>query len=183
MTTSRRFLDRLSDGNMPLISEPRRRGPMLNAIERAAFAALLLMMGCASSGPTYEQIESTLPPLAAGQGRIYLFLTGATEIPSFFPQLTVDGAPVGELRPNTYLYVDRPEGVHVVGVGVKKVDAAFGAQGATTPLEIPLEAGETVYVETDATADGMVVVTLTRVPAEDGQRDLRPLSPAPQPSQ
>jgi len=165
------------------MSDAIERDPSTRAPRRAACAALLLWIGCASGGPTYEQIESTLPPLAAGQGRIYLFLTGATEIPSFFPQLTVDGAPVGELRPNTYLYVDRPEGVHVIGVAVKKVDAAFGSQGATTPLEIPLEAGETVYVETDATASGMVVVTLTRVPAEDGQRDLRPLSPAPQTSQ
>ena len=156
---------------------------MPNAIARAACAALLFLVGCASGGATYEQMESTLPPLAAGQGRIYLFLTGATEIPSFFPQLTLDGVPIGELRPNTFLYVDRPEGPHVVGVAVKKVDAAFGAQGATDPLEIPLEAGETVYVETDATsAAGMVVVTLTRVSTEDGQRDLRPLSLAPQPS-
>jgi hypothetical protein len=150
---------------------------------RAACAAMLIALGCAS-GPTYEEIRSTLPPVAPGQGRIYLFLTGATEVPGFFPQLTLDGTLVGELRPNTFLYVDRPEGAHVVGVHVKTDNAAFGTQGATDPLEIPLEPGELAYVEADATSRaGMVVVTLTRVTPADGERDMRPLDLAPQPKQ
>ena len=141
--------------------------------------ALALVAGCAS-GPTYEQLSGSLPAIPPGQGRIFLFLTGATEVPGFFPQPTLDGAKIGELRTGTYLYADRPAGRHVVGIYVKEGNAAFGSQGATDPVDVLLAPGERVYIEADTLSlVGMVKVTLRPVPPDEGASTMLPLHPAP----
>jgi len=140
--------------------------------------ALLLAVGCAS-GPTYEQLRPTMPAIASGQGRIFVYLPASTAVPAN-PQITIDDELVGVLRPGTFLSFDRPEGAHVVGVHVKAVNV-FG-QGATEPVEIPLLAGETAYVSASANAmGGLVIVTLTRVAPDDGERDLAGMHLAPPP--
>lgn len=148
-----------------------------------AAAAVALALACAS-GPTYETLETSLPPLAAGDGRIFVYLPGSTEVPSFFPQLTLDGAPIGTLRTGTYLYADRPAGRHVVDVHVREGDAAFGSQGKTDPVGVELAAGEKVYIAADTLSlVGMVKVTLTPVGPDAGERDMQSLHPAPEKSE
>lgn len=121
-----------------------------------------------------------MPAPAPGDGRLFVYLSGATEVPSFFPQLILDGAPLGTLRVGTYLSADRPAGPHVLEVHVREEAAALGSQGRTEPVQVVLAPGETVYVSADALSVlGMVKVTLTPVGPDAGRRDMQPLQPAP----
>jgi hypothetical protein len=80
---------------------------------------------------------------------------------------------VAEIHAGTFLYVDRPAGMHELGVRARKADAAFGAQGVTAPVELPLAAGETAYVRVDVNAPaGMIQAVLTQESAENGRRDM-----------
>lgn len=145
-----------------------------------AAVAVSLPLACAT-GPTYEDLEASLPPLAAGVGRIFVYLPDSTEVPSFFPQLTLDGAPLGTLRTGTYLYADRPAGHHVVDVHVREEAAAFGSQGKTDPVDVMLAPGERVYIAANTLAGiGLLKVTLTPVPPDAGERDMQSLHPAPE---
>lgn len=150
---------------------------------RLALVALLALFAACASGPTYEQLAPSLPAAGPGEGRIFVFLTGATEVYSFFPRPTLDGEAIGELRPGTYLYADRPAGRHRLGIHAKESDAAFGAAGATDPLEIDLAAGQTVYVQAQPLAlVGMVKVTLRPVAPDEAASAMGPLRPAPAPA-
>jgi hypothetical protein len=148
---------------------------------RAIYAGVLAAVACAT-GPTYPQAEAALPALAPGAGRLFVFQTNS-EVPTFFPKIAVDGAFAGELRPDSFFSIDIPAGPHRVGVHVDESNAAFGSQGATEPLEVPLLPGETVYIEADTQdAAGQVIVHLTRVAPADGVQQLVPLHRAPQPT-
>jgi len=149
---------------------------------RVICAALLAALACAT-GPTYRQAEASLPALAPGNGRLFVFQT-TSEVPTFFPKIAVDGAFAGELRADSFFSVDLPAGVHRVGVHVDASNAAFGSQGATEPVELLMEAGQTAYVEADTQdAAGMVIVHLAPVAADDGEQLLAPLHRAPQPTE
>lgn len=152
----------------------------MHRLERVlAVTALVLVAGCAT-GPTYQDLEASMPPPPAGQGRLFVYMTDATEVPSFFPQLWLDGAPLGTLRTGTYLTADRPAGLHVLEVHVREEAAAFGSQGKTEPIQLVFDPGQPIYVSADTLSlVGMVKVTLTPVSSEDGQRDMQPLQPAP----
>jgi hypothetical protein len=148
-----------------------------------AATTVALALACAT-GSTYEDLAASMPPIPAGQGRIFVFLSGANEVPSFVPHLTLDGMPIGTLRTGTYLYVDRPVGPHVLDVHVREGDAAFGAQTRAQPLEIMVTPAGSAYVEADTLEGvGTIEVTLTPVGPENGPRDLRPLQPAPEASE
>jgi len=151
---------------------------MANVVSRGVAAiglsiALCLALACASGGPTYSELEGTLPGIPSGSGRILFYMTDAVEVPTFRPDLTVDGVIEGEIRAGTFFYLDRPAGVHQLGVHAKPVDAAFGGQGATQPIVLELAPGQRAYIRVDVDAPaGMVMPVLTPETAENGQRDM-----------
>lgn len=157
-------------------------GPRTRACKWMGAVAAAMWMSACASGQTYQELQASMPPIPAGQGRIFVYLPGSSEVVQFFPQLTLDGQQVGELKIDTFVYFDRPAGMHEVGVYVPPVSGAFGAQGKTTPVVIELAPGEQVYVQANTLATvGMVTVTLTPESPADGQRDLQPLYLAPPP--
>jgi hypothetical protein len=150
-----------------------RRGPSL-------IVALLGGALACASGPSYREIAPTLAPLAAGQGRLVLYMTQAAEVGSFLPTLTVDGLPVGRLRVNTFRSVDRPAGPHEVGVQMEPYLSAFGNQAPTPPRAVDVEAGETSYLEVLVLADAAGIQVLLRPhEAAEAERELAPLVEAP----
>jgi hypothetical protein len=148
-----------------------------------AWIALAVGLACAGANgpPTFEETGGALPALADGSGRIVLYMTDAVEVPTFRPEITLNRERVATIRAGTYLYFDRPVGLHALGVHARK--AALGEQGETAPLAIVLASGETVYVRVDVRdAAGMVVPVLTPESAENGRRDmgrLRRIEPVP----
>jgi hypothetical protein len=146
-----------------------RRGPSL------VLALLGGVLACAS-GPSYREIAPTLPPPAAGQGRLVLYMTEAAEVGSFLPTLTVDGASVGRLRVNTFRTVDRPAGPHEVGVLMEPYLSAFGNQDPTPPRQVEIVAGGTAYLEVLVLADAAAIQVLLRPhEAAEAERELAPL--------
>jgi hypothetical protein len=144
-----------------------------------------LALACAgSNAPTFAETGGSLPALADGSGRIVLYMTDSVEVPAFRPEIALDGTLVAVIRAGTYVLLDRPAGLHELGVHARKAD--FGEQGATEPLAVALAPDETVYVRVDVRdAAGMVIPELTRETAEDGRRDmgrLRRIEAAPPPS-
>jgi hypothetical protein len=146
--------------------------------------AVLGLLAC-STGPTYSQFVVSTPPPLPGHGRIFVYLTDASEAPSFWPEITVDGQLIGEMRTGSFFFVDRPAGVHQIGVGAKLSNAAFGNQGATQPVLVGVEPGTSSYVQAFVTTPpGMVKVELQPESAANGQRDLSSLhylAPTPPP--
>lgn len=128
-------------------------------------------LACAAPSPRIE-----LSPLPPNQTRIILYMAVATELPSYCPKLTVDGAAVGKLCVGNFFAVDQPPGVHQVGVGIDKNLSAFGEQGVTEPVDLTLGPGETGYVQVYALAmSQQVKVMLTKEPAANGSRDISSL--------
>ncbi len=109
--------------------------------------AVAVAAGCASAGPKQEKPGSPLKglsyvevekqaPLAAGQGRIYLFRTQAAMLWRQDEPALVDGAPVGMTHDKSFFFVDLPPGMH-------KVSSPTDPDGIT----FPLEAGEVKFVK------------------------------------
>ncbi len=107
---------------------------------------LALTLGCAGMSGSPE-LDDPLPPFAPGTGRIVVYQTPATGAPTYHPKITVDGETVGELRPSTLLYADRPPGSHQVSVQLEKRLTAFGEQSETPPLAVTVAEHETVFVQ------------------------------------
>ncbi|CAB3742803.1 hypothetical protein LMG1866_05784 [Achromobacter ruhlandii] len=112
-------------------------------------AAALLLAGCA--GPRHGEIASQIPPIEAGNGRIYIYqLAQADGANAAEPAILIDGRKVGRSKPGRFFFVDRPAGAHTLATAHYK-------RSARPALPVPLEAGQTRYVRTDIVAGAQVL--------------------------
>ena len=100
--------------------------------------AALLLVGCASSGVKFSEMAGTLPPPAAGQGRVYVYRTSAVGA-ALRPQVTFDGRVVGKAIPKGFFYVDAAAGSHEIQTSTE----------VTRKLSLTLEPGQVRYVRLD----------------------------------
>jgi len=106
----------------------------------AVAAGTALLAGCAT-GPSYDEVAQSFPPLRDGQGRVF-FLRSASAIGSAIqPELRVDEEVVGRSRPGGFFFVDRPAGSYV----------AAGTTEVETRYHFDLGAGETKYLRSAIT--------------------------------
>jgi hypothetical protein len=163
-----------------LAQNPAPIGVLMNpsSIRRSlAVAALAVSFACATGTP-YSQVEATLPPPPSGQGRVILYM--ATGEVGWWPTLSIDGAVLGKLKPGTFFYVDRSVGPHQIEVPPDPHLAAFGNQGATTPVTLLVQTGQSAYVQVTVVATpGMITAVLTPEESADAQRDLSHLDLVP----
>ena len=73
-----------------------------------AIALGVLSTGCAT-GPRYSALHAGEAPLAAGQGRIYIYRTSPLGA-AVQPDVNLNDQKVGTAVPGGYFYVDRPAG-------------------------------------------------------------------------
>jgi hypothetical protein len=97
------------------------------------------LAGCATTGPSYEEMSGQIPALNPDAGRIFFYLT---EYPVKTALIKVNGERVGLLGPMSFFYVDRPAGEHTLQVfrghtGIISLDKML----------LKLAPGETRYVE------------------------------------
>ena len=98
----------------------------------------------------------------------------------WWPDLGVDGATLGKIKPGTFFYVDRPAGQHQIGVPPDPHLAAFGNQGATAPVTVLVQPSQVAYVQVTVVATvGMITAVLTPELAVDAERDLSHLDLVP----
>jgi hypothetical protein len=76
-----------------------------------------LMTGCAS-GPQYKTLHSTEAPLAAGNGRIYIYRTAALGA-AVQPEVNVNDQVVGKAVPKGYFFIDRPAGNYEISTSTE----------------------------------------------------------------
>jgi hypothetical protein len=149
-----------------------------------SIACLALAVGgltaCATGTP-YAEVMESIPALPAGQGRIMVYMTDSSQPIDFYPTVTVDAVPVGTIRAGTFFYVDRPAGLHQVGIGEHQA-SVISNQIATEPVDIEVIPGETAYVHAEAVQIiARVQVVLRPEIPENAMRDLEKLSYVAQP--
>lgn len=96
--------------------------------------ASTMFLGCAT-GPTYQESAAEMRPLAAENGRIFIYRTTSFGA-AVQPEVRVDGEPVGKAKPKGYFYVDLPPGSHEISASTE----------AERNLNLTLDAGEEKYV-------------------------------------
>jgi len=69
---------------------------------------IILIASCAS-GPTYDELKSTIPDLSPDSGRIYIYRV-AMQGYLVQPDVMLNGEKIGEVRAQGFFYVDRPAG-------------------------------------------------------------------------
>lgn len=112
----------------------------------ALIALVATLTGCAASGPTHKSMESSIPALTADQGRVYFYRPSSMVGAAVQPNITLDGAVVGESKPGGFFYVDAKPGSH---------EAAASTE-AENKLTFVLDKGETKYVRTKVNMGFMV---------------------------
>jgi Protein of unknown function (DUF2846) len=102
----------------------------------ALFVAMLLVLGgCATSGPTYTEFKPTAPRLEAGNGRIYLYRASVLGA-AVQPAIKVNNDVVGAAQPLGFFYVDRKPGAYEISTTTE----------VERKLSLTLDAGQTRYV-------------------------------------
>lgn len=82
-----------------------------------AFAAAAAVAGCAS-GPKYAEMKSSIPTLAADQGRVIFYRTAVLGA-AVQPEVRLNGVAVGSAVPNGFFWVDRPAGSYEVSTSTE----------------------------------------------------------------
>jgi len=103
----------------------------------AAGTAAWLVSGCAS-GPSFQDVQQAMPPLRAGEGRIFFLRSASMMGAAIQPELRIDEEVVGRSRPGGFFFVDRKPGSFV----------ASATTEVETTLSFRLAAGETKYLRT-----------------------------------
>lgn len=86
---------------------------------RSPFRTLLMMVvvlalaGCATQGVPYKEQEAKLPPLAASDGRIFVYRSSSLGF-AVQPTVYLNGAAIGTAVPNAVYFVDRPKGTYEI---------------------------------------------------------------------
>lgn len=129
---------------------------------RLAFMVLVLMssgMGGCATGQTYQTLETKIPPLAPGLGRIFFFRDPMYAGSAVQPQLMLNGQDVGKVVPGGFFFLDRPPGEqHIYHDNAYLRGLSFG-QIDSSKVELSekvfsLKAGQTRYVYLQIRVDG-----------------------------
>lgn len=133
------------------------------------FAALMMtswLAGCASSGPTYQQMQSQISALPQGQGRIIIYRANSAFGAGIQPAIKIDGVKVGESVPNSFIYVDRPAGNYEISTSTE----------VKRSLSITLADQETKYVRTSVSMGFLVGhISPELVDQAKGEADIKTL--------
>ena len=141
---------------------------MKNRLSRFALlaAVMLVAAGCAS-GPRHAEVASSIPPLKAGEGRIYFYRSSSMVGAAIQPSIVVNGKVVGDSKPGGFFFVDLPPGNVEVSTSTEVEKKAT----------FTLERGQTRYVRTSPSFGvlvGRIVPEL--VDTATGEAELRETS-------
>jgi uncharacterized lipoprotein YajG len=142
----------------------------MNAVSRFLIvAAMLLMAGCAT-GPKFSEMQSKIGPLAAGQGRVYVYRDSAFGA-AITPNVTINGKVVGVSRANGFFYTDLPAGNYRLAAETE----------VERSITFTLAAGESKYVKASMSF-GIVAgrINFDLVNQAAGHQDLQSLAYSPE---
>ncbi|MDQ8031677.1 hypothetical protein CEG14_08720 [Bordetella genomosp. 1] len=138
-------------------------------IGRIVAAAAVLGALAACAGPRYSVVQNTLPPLAAGEGRIFFYQPQPSNISGPQQKLRVNNEVVGRNKPAAFFYVDRPAGSYVV------TNLYWTGDG----VSFALDEGQSRYVRITAENLGSTgtvgKLTMQLAEPEQAQAEMQPL--------
>jgi hypothetical protein len=70
---------------------------------------VVVLTGCAAKGPTYQQIQPSIPAIREGYGRLYFMKPGPKHA-----RVAIDKNPIGECKYGAFFWEDIPVGPHVI---------------------------------------------------------------------
>jgi hypothetical protein len=70
---------------------------------------LVVLTGCAAKGPTFQQIQPSIPAVREGYGRLYFMNPGRPHA-----RVAIDKNMIGECKYGAFFWEDIPAGAHVV---------------------------------------------------------------------
>jgi hypothetical protein len=108
--------------------------------------ALILFTGCAASGPLYKDVSASIPPLAAGKGRIYFFRADTMLGAAVTSDISLNDKVVGKSERGSFFFVDQAPGNCKVRTSTE----------VERQLTFALAAGETKYVQTSVSMGAFV---------------------------
>lgn len=100
-----------------------------------AIALTAILAGCATTGPQYMDVESGFPALDLGKGRIFFYRAPGLGM-ALQPDIKLGDEVVGQSKPSSFFFVDRPAGRYVARARTEAEDT----------VDIELGEGEEVYV-------------------------------------
>ncbi len=130
----------------------------------AVILVLALLAACSTPvGTSYTQMSVSLPPMKAGEGRVFFYTPSVRFGGDVQPAIKLNGAIVGFAIASGFFFVDRPAGRY----------EATGVTAADGRLDFPLAAGETKYVRAfPPSAFSVNAIHFLLVPATEGQADM-----------
>jgi outer membrane murein-binding lipoprotein Lpp len=140
--------------------------PLLRLV--LAFAAAAVLAGCAS-GPKFTEMKSSIPTLAADQGRVMFYRTTALGA-AVQPEVRLNGVVVGSAVPNGFFWADRPPGPIEISTSTE----------VERKLTFTLDKGQVRYVRLNISIGffvGRIIPEL--VDNATGEKEIADLSHAP----
>ncbi len=80
-----------------------------------ALAAIAVGLVSCASGPTYTEMKSKLPPLAKGDGRVFVYRPTSLGF-GLKPSVKIDGNVVGTSAGQGFFYTDQKPGAHEISI-------------------------------------------------------------------
>ncbi len=112
----------------------------MNNVKCAIIIGITIFMAGCATGPQYLAMESSIPSLEAGKGRIYFYRSNAFIAAAIQPDVNLNDIVVGDSVPGGFFFVDRDPGNYVVALSTE----------VEKMLSFTLESGETRYVKLTA---------------------------------
>lgn len=119
---------------------------MLRAMNAGSLLVAGMLLAACASGPKYSDVQSSIPQLASGQGRVYFYRSNSMLGAAIQPSITLNGEKVGDSKPGGFFYVDRPPGNYEVVCGTEVERKATFA----------LSAGDQRYIKTTISMGALV---------------------------
>src|SRR5215472_76222 len=126
---------------------PKNPGVAAMQWRRVAMSLLLILAGC-SRLPSTGSV--TIPPVAAGESRIWLYRNEGLHESHQTPYFRLNGQPVGISEPNAALYRDVPPGRYTVSVD------SYGVPYPNQFANFDISGGQEIFIK-------IVSSTLSRV--------------------
>lgn len=98
--------------------------------------AVLVLSGCAATGPRFSEVQEGFPAIKLGHGRVMVYRTGGLG-PAVQPEVRLNGEVIGKMQPEGFFFVDRPVGRYTVSARTE----------IESSVDVELIDGSTVYVE------------------------------------
>lgn len=99
-------------------------------------AAMVVLTGCAATGPRYAEVESNFPSLRPGYGRVLVYRAAGAGA-AVQPEVRLNGELIGKAQPEGFFFVDRAAGRYTLSASTE----------VRTTAELELTEGATVYVQ------------------------------------